>query len=87
MRAARIGGPVALMVLGAILRFAVANMVPNIDLGMIGLILLAAGAVWLILELILGRPRSSVTSERTVVQNEGAEPNQAVEREVRQDGI
>lgn len=87
MRAARIGGPIALVVIGAILRWGVANMVPNVDLGMIGLILMGAGAVWLVLELILGRPRSSVTSERTIVQNEGAEPNQAVEREVRQEGL
>ncbi len=87
MRAARIGGPIGLMVIGAILRWGIANMVPNVDLTMIGLILLGAGAIWLVLELILGRPRTAVTSERTVVQNEGTVPNQAVEREVRQDGI
>lgn len=87
MRAARIGGPVALMVIGAILRFAIANAVPNVDLGMIGLILLVAGAIWLVLELILGRPRSTATAERTVVQRDGAGSDEVVDREIRRDGV
>lgn len=86
MRIARIGGPIALMVIGAILRFAVANMVPNVDLTMIGLILLVAGAIWLVIELLMAIPRSRRTSERTVVQDEAGRDH-AVEREIRQDGI
>ncbi len=87
MRVARLGGPIGLLVIGAILRFAVANMVPNVDLGMIGLILMAAGAVWLIIELVMARPRSVSTAERTVVQNNDGTPAQQVERETRSDGV
>lgn len=87
MRVARLGGPIGLLVIGAILRFAVANMVPNVDLGMIGLILMAAGAVWLIVELVMARPRSVSTAERTVVQNNDGTPAQQVERETRSDGV
>lgn len=87
MRIARVGGPIGLIVIGAILRFAVANMVPNVDLGMIGLILIAAGAVWLIIELVMARPRATSTSERTVVQNNDGTPAQQVERETHQEGL
>ena len=62
MRNVRIGAPIVIMVIGAILRWAVADAVSGVDLAMIGLIMLIAGAVWLVLELILGRPRSRVTT-------------------------
>ncbi len=92
MRAARIGAPIFILLLGAIARFAVADLIPNVDLGMIGLILMIAGAVWLVLELFLAGPKSTVTTERTSVQSDpGAGParaqDQVVEREVRRDGV
>lgn len=92
MRAARIGAPIFILVLGAIARFAVADMVPNVNLPMIGLIMMIAGGVWLILELFLAGPKSSVTTERTAVQRDpSAGPARAqeevVEREVRRDGV
>lgn len=93
MRSARIGTPIVLIVIGAILRWAVSDAVPGVDLTTIGLILLVAGVIWLVLELILGRPRARVTRERTDVHGPGtagtAGPagGQHVEREVRRDEI
>lgn len=64
MRAANFGGPIALIVIGLILALAVSDRLSGIDLGMIGWILAAAGVVWLILSLIMARPRTSVTEVR-----------------------
>lgn len=86
MRNARIGAPIVIMVIGAILRWAVADAISGVDLAMIGLIMLVAGGVWLILELVLGRPRSRVTTERTDVQG-GGTAGQHVEREIRRDDV
>ncbi len=83
MRAARIGGPIVLAVIGAVLYFAIPDAVDEVPLGTIGLILMIAGGIWLLLELILGRPRSAVTSESRTV-NDGGVPRQEV-RETRTD--
>jgi len=85
MRVARIGGPIVLAALGAILYFAVPNAIDEVPLGTIGLILMIAGAIWLVLELIMGRPRSSVVSEQRTI-NDGGVPRQEV-RETRLDEI
>ena len=82
---ARIGWPIVLIVIGLILRYAVADRVSGINLPMIGLIVAAAGAVWLILELIVNRPRSQVTHETTDVRGGTPEQDERVEREVRRD--
>ncbi|NNG21326.1 hypothetical protein HJ590_17545 [Naumannella sp. ID2617S] len=58
MRAARIGGPIALIVIGLVLALAVRDAISGIDLAMIGWIAAGAGAIWLILEIVLNRPRS-----------------------------
>ncbi|SDB88891.1 hypothetical protein GA0111570_106143 [Raineyella antarctica] len=90
MRSARIGTPIALIVIGAILKWAVADAISGINLPMIGLILIVAGAIWLVLEIILGRPRTHVTTERTNVQGTGTTGpagDQHVEREIRRDDI
>lgn len=59
-----IGGPIALMVLGAILYFALsASVVAGVNLSMVGLILLVAGLAWLVVGLIAGR-----SARRTVVE-------------------
>lgn len=55
MTGTQLGGPIALIVIGLILALAVADRVPGVDLVMIGYILAAAGAVWLVLVMILSR--------------------------------
>ena len=46
------GGSVALMVIGAILYFAVNVEVQAVDVSLIALILMIAGAIWLVINLI-----------------------------------
>lgn len=86
MRSVRIGSPIVVAVIGAILYFAVPGSIAGIDIKMIGLILMGAAAVWLVLELLLNRPRDRVTSERTTVQDADG-TNRDVQREVRQEDI
>ena len=99
MRIVNIGGPIALGVFGAILYFAVGNFFRGVDTKTIGLILLAAAVIWLVLGLVVNRPRARVTTESTdVVGTSGtaaptvaspAQPvqNQQVVREVRQEEV
>lgn len=92
MRVVNVGGPIALGVVGAILYFAMSDMIPGVDTKMVGLILLGAAALWLVIGLIANRPRSMVTTERTNVQDSGgAAPGrggaQSYEREIRQDEV
>ena len=62
----RYGGSVALMVIGAILYFAVRVEVQPIDINLIGLILMIAGAIWLVVNLIV----DATTRRRRVVPGE-----------------
>ena len=80
---ARLGGPIGLIVVGLILAFGI-----NVaNLYLIGVILAAAGAVWLVIELIANGRRSARTVESTTVQQPGVPGGtQHVEREVRSDG-
>ena len=93
MRVVNVGGPIALGVIGAILYFAMSDMLQGVDTKMIGLILMAAAALWLVIGLFANRPRSSVTTERTNVQGTGGVApgygpgGQSVEREVRHDEV
>lgn len=48
----RYGGAVALVVVGAILYFAVNVEIQAVDISLIGLILMIAGAIWLVINLI-----------------------------------
>lgn len=57
------GGSVALVVIGAILYFAVRVEVQPIDINLIGLILMIAGAIWLVINLIV----DATTRRRRVV--------------------
>ncbi|GAA4106077.1 DUF6458 family protein [Enteractinococcus coprophilus] len=59
----RYGGAIALMVIGAILYFAVNVEVQAVDISLIGLILMTAGAIWLVINLIVG----ATTRRRRVV--------------------
>lgn len=90
MRAVNIGGPIALGVIGAILYFAMSEMIQGVDTRMIGLILMVAAAIWLVLGLFVARPRTRVTTERTDVHGvggAGGPQDRVAEREVRQDDI
>lgn len=93
MRVVNVGGPIALGVIGAILYFAMSDMLSGVDTKMIGLILMAAAVVWLLVGLVANRPRSVVTTERTNVQGTGGYADgpgpagQSVEREVRHDEV
>lgn len=62
----RIGTSIVVAAIGAILAFAVKDSFSGVDLRMIGIILMVAGALGLLLEVIFFAPRRRVTSERTV---------------------
>ncbi len=64
-----IGGSLALIALGAILAFAVADSIDGVALGTIGLILMAVGALGLIVSLVMmnsGRRRVVETKQPVV---------------------
>lgn len=73
-----IGGPIALIVLGAILYYALTAAISGVNLGMVGIILMVAGVAWLLIGLLAGlSKRKATVTERTVGTNGGT-----VEREV-----
>jgi hypothetical protein len=62
-----IGVSVFLLAVGAILTFAVDASVSGIDISMVGIILMVAGAIGLLLTLVVWGPRSRrVTTEQVV---------------------
>jgi hypothetical protein len=64
----KIGSSIGLIVLGAILAFAVADAVDFVDLTMIGYILIAAGVIGLLLTVALqSKSHKRVTESRTAV--------------------
>ena len=95
MRAFNIGGPIALGVVGAILYLAVPNLLRGVDTKMIGIILFVAAVIWLVLGLVLTRPRTRIVTDRTDVQGvpvrtvpgTAAPREQVVEREVREEEV
>ena len=90
MRYMNIGGPIALGVLGAIMAFAMQDMIPGFDTRTVGFILLGAALLWLVFGFIAARPRTRITSERTNVVDDGRGVRgggQSYEREVRQDEV
>ncbi|MFF1530768.1 DUF6458 family protein [Cellulomonas sp. NPDC058312] len=62
-----IGGGIALIVIGAILSFGVRDSIDAIDLTVIGYICMGAGALALILALVINNQRAH-TSHREVVE-------------------
>jgi len=62
-----IGGGIFLIVVGAILAFAVSDAVQGVDLGMIGYICMAAGVLTLIIALVVNAQRTN-TSHREVIE-------------------
>jgi len=67
---ADVGPPLGLIALGLVLWLAVSATVGGISIQTIGLIVFLVGAVWLVIELVLARPRrrSAVVRERPVVR-------------------
>ncbi|GAA1646231.1 DUF6458 family protein [Georgenia ruanii] len=56
-----IGGGIFLIVVGAILAFAVSDGIAGVDLTMVGYICMAAGLVALVVALIMNRQRTNTT--------------------------
>ena len=67
-----IGASIFLFVIGAILKYAVADSIDGVDLGTIGIILMVAGAVGLLIGLFLeaNRRRTGTVVERDVVHHD-----------------
>ncbi len=63
-----IGGGIALIVVGAILSFGVSDRIEGVNLTVIGYICMAAGAVALILAIVLNSQRSNTTHRAVVEQ-------------------
>lgn len=86
-----IGFSIFLLAVGAILAFAVHATVAGIDIRVVGAILMAAGALGLILTMVVFTPRRarSVTSTHTVDGSPApatVAPQRVVDQEVRTDG-
>jgi hypothetical protein len=65
-----IGAGIFLLAIGAILTFAVETTVAGIDIDVIGIILMLAGAFGLLMSLLVWGPRSSAGGGTTVVTRE-----------------
>jgi disulfide bond formation protein DsbB len=61
------GGSIALIVIGAILRFAISYSPANVNLQLVGLILMIAGVIGLVISLVwmFGRRRQTATTTTT----------------------
>ena len=80
-----LGAGIFLLAVGAILAFAVNIDVPGIDLTVVGYILMVAGAIGIILGIVLlARRRSTVATSRTAVDPVTGE---SVRRDVREDRL
>lgn len=79
----KIGSSIALIVLGAILSFAVSDAIEGVDLTLIGYILMAGGAIGLVLSLMMANRTNKAS---TTIQEAG--PRGTTERRVesRMDG-
>jgi len=75
-----IGVSVFLIALGAILTFAVNASVSGLDLATVGVILMIAGAIGLIMTLVVFGPRR--VSRSTVVEDDGYGRRRAVHDEI-----
>lgn len=82
----RIGSSIFLIALGAILAFAVQDIVDFVDLTMVGYILMVVGAIGLVASLILAAPRRRhrVSESRSV-----RDPNtgETIRRDETRDGL
>ena len=84
-----IGFSIFLLAVGAILTFAVHATVAGIDIRVVGIILMAAGALGLVLTMVVFTPRRtrSVTATHTVDETPSpVVPQRVTDQEVRTDG-
>lgn len=83
----RIGSSIVLIAIGAILAFAVADVVDFIDLRLVGYILMGVGVLGLIVSLVMNAPRNQrrVSESRTVQDPNTGE--QITRNETRDGGI
>ena len=70
LRAMGIGGGIFLIVVGAILAFAISDSVDAIDLAMIGYICMAAGVLALIISLVLNAQRTNTTHREVIERHD-----------------
>ena len=61
----RIGSSIGLMIIGAILAFAVSDNIEGVDLTLIGYILMGGGALGLIISLLLSARRSTTRVQQS----------------------
>lgn len=66
-----IGLGIVLIVIGAILSFAVTATVPGVDVTVIGYILMAAGALALVLSVLLHTMRAHTSHKEVIERREG----------------
>lgn len=65
-----IGASIFLLAIGAVLTFAVDATISGLDIYVVGIILMVAGAIGLALTmLVFGRDRGGVTEQRTVTRD------------------
>jgi hypothetical protein len=86
----RIGFSIFLLAVGAILTFAVHATVAGIDIRVVGVILMAAGALGLVLTMVVLTPsrNRSVTATHTVDGSPSSAVSQRVtDQEIRTDGM
>ena len=69
-----IGGGIGLMIIGAILAFAVRDNISGVDLTMIGYICIGGGALALILSLVLNAQRTSTTHREVIERHDDTSP-------------
>lgn len=71
----KIGSSIALIVIGAVLVFAIQDMIAGIDLSMIGYILIGGGVLGLIFTLLTSGPRQAKPLNRVSETRTLADPN------------
>ncbi len=69
-----IGGGIALIVIGAILAFGVSDNLAGVDLTMIGYICMGAGALALVLALVMNSQRANTTHREVVERYDDRTP-------------
>ena len=85
-----IGSSIFLLAVGAILTFAVHATVAGIDIRVVGIILVAAGAVGLVLTMIVLTPRRNRSTTATHTVDESPSPavaQRVTDQEIRTDGV
>lgn len=69
-----IGGGIFLIVVGAILAFAVSDSVEGVDLAMIGYICIGAGVLALIISLVVNSQRANTTHREVIERHDDTRP-------------